>query len=450
MPLSRRMLLKSAATCMIGGLSSGIAPFGIRPCLSAASAGYRAVVCINLEGGNDGINMFMPNDDARYAEYAHARGQLAVERYSLIPVQTRLSRDSFAFHPSMLGMSSLFTQNRLAVLANVGTLSGPTTKNQYRDKSTPLPEFLFSHNAQRNQWQSPTRSRFINDQLGWGGLMADSLQGLNASSQYPAAVSMAGMSTYCTGRVTHAADVVPYNLSGLKGFGQSDFDQRRLAAIKKLLEVKYDQSLLSSYSKYSNGAFDEIAVYKDVVDAMPALKTTFPNTRLGLQLHQVARMLQARWLLGLNRQIFYVSQQGFDTHSQQLYKQVSLLEELDEAMIAFYKATEELGVESDVLSFTISDFGRTVKPANGGSDHAWGNHHIVMGGSVKGGEVYGKVPSLALGGADDASTKGRLIPTTAVDQYAATIAAWMGVSDADILAMFPNLRNFDTQRLGFI
>lgn len=422
----------------------------MQPSHAGMSSAYRAVVCINLEGGNDGINMFIPNDDARYAEYANARGELALARNSLIPVQTTRTRESFAFHPNMPKLASLFSRYKLAVLSNVGTLHMPTTPRQYKNKSINIPDSLYAHNAQQNQWQSPNTQIINRVGFGWGGLMADSLQGLNNAALYPATVSLAGINSYCTGSMTRAASVNPQNLSGLKGFRQSDFDHRRLQAIKKLLKVDRDLSLVAASSNGASRMMDEISIYEEVVESMPALSTTFPDTNIGRQLREVARMLQARWLLRLNRQIFYVSFGSFDTHTSQLQRHTALLAELDEAMSAFYRATEELSVDSQVLSFTMSDFGRTLQPANDGSDHAWGNHQIIMGGSVNGGDVYGKLPSYILGGADDASVKGRLIPTTSVDQYAATIAEWMGVNHSDINAMLPNLANFDRQRLGFV
>lgn len=449
MSISRRNFLKSSITCLAGGLSSGLLRVG-ETSSYAYSADYKSVVCINLEGGNDGVNMFIPNDDARYIEYAQAREELALARNNLIPVQSSKLHEPFSFHMSMPNIASLFSRKKLAILANVGTLTTPATSKQFRESANELPEYLFAHNAQQNQWQSPGTTHTSNVSSGWGGGMADALQSLNSGALYPTAVSLAGVNRYCMGIKTKPASVNPYLLSGLSGFREREFDYRRLQAMRDLRNADNNISLIAEASEATRRVIDESSVFKKYINSMPSLRTSFPNTKLGMQLHQVARIIQARWILGLNRQIFYVSLQGFDTHTNQLQTHARLLSEVDAAMSAFYRATEELNVESNVLSFTMSDFGRTVKPANGGSDHAWGNHQIIMGGSVNGGEVYGKLPSLVIGGVDDVGMKGRLIPTTSVEQYAATIAGWMGVSQPDINILFPNLVNFETQHLGFV
>jgi len=220
--------------------------------------------------------------------------------------------------------------------------------------------------------------------------------------------------------------------------------------MQQIIDTLSGHALVDSAASGSRRMLDEITVLNNALNVLPSLQTVFPDTSIGKQFRQVARMIQARDSLGLSRQIFFVSLSGFDTHADQLASQAGLLARLDAAMASFYQATEELAVASQVTSFTLSEFGRTLLPANSGSDHGWGNHHFIMGGAVNGGDVYGEFPSLVLSGSDDASDKGRLIPTTSVDQYAATIANWLGVGTQDLADLFPNLINFPNPLLRFI
>lgn len=450
MPISRRQFLNSVAVATLGGMSSGLLRVGA-PLAFAATNDYRAAVCINLAGGNDGSNLFVATDDARYQAYANARAALALAPGELRPVATRANGARYGFHPQLPELATLFAQNRVAVLANVGTLRRPITREQFRAKSVALPQHLFSHSDQQDQWQSMGAGRTSQDTTGWGGLIADALRGSNTAAQYPSVATFAGPTLFCEGRLTRPVAIEPGNLTGLKGFnGAVDISINRRRGMEQLLEVDLGQPLVAAASAGARRAIDEAETLSNALAGLPPLQTGFPATEIGQQLHQAAKMIQARALLGLSRHVFFASLDGFDTHAGQLQRQAALFAELDAAMTAFYQATEELGVASQVLTFTMSDFGRTLKPANGGSDHGWGSHHLVMGGSVLGGEVYGTFPSLTLGGADDADARGRFIPTTSVDQYAATIAAWIGVSGADIAKIFPNLGDFPTLRLGFV
>lgn len=450
MSMSRRRFLKSTTAAMVGAMSSGLLRVG-SPLALAATSDYRAAVCINLAGGNDGSNLFVANDDARYRDYAAARGALALPRGELRAVIARSGGARYGFHPELFGLSALFAQNKLAVLANVGTLQQSVTREQVQARSAALPKHLFSHSDQQNQWQSTRASRTSRDTTGWGGLTADALRAANASAQYPSVATLAGSTRFCEGDITRPVAVEPGNLAGLRGVNsRGDYNIDRRRSMQQLLDADLDHALIATASAGTRRTFNEIETLNSAFAYLPPLATTFPGTSIGQQFAQIAKMIQARALLGLSRQIFYVSLGSFDTHAGQLQRQAALFGELDAAMTAFYRATEELGVASQVLSFTMSDFGRTLKPSNGGSDHAWGSHHLIMGGSVLGGDVYGTFPSSVLGGPDDADERGRFIPTTSVDQYAATIAAWLGVSNADIAGIFPNLANFQTRRLGFV
>jgi uncharacterized protein (DUF1501 family) len=450
MSMSRRQFLNSVSAATFGTISTSLLGVGARSA-AAADIDYRAAVCVNLLGGNDGGNLIVANDAVRYEEYARARGSLALPRDMLWPVVTRANNVGYGFHPQLQGLSTLFSENKLAVLANVGTLQRPVSRDQYRTNPAGLPSQLFSHSGQQTQWQSAQSSHVSRNPSGWGGLIADFLEELNASAQYPSVTTLAGSALFCEGRILYPAAIQPGIIGGLRGFNDRvAISVNRMRGMRGLLDVDLEHALVAAASGGSQRMFDETAVLSAALVNMPSLQTTFPATSIGRQFAEIAKMIQARALLGLRRQIFYVALGSFDTHADQLQRQAALLGELDAAMTAFYRATEELGVASQVLSFTMSEFGRTLKPANGGSDHAWGSHHMIMGGAVRGGEVYGTFPRLVLGGADDADERGRLIPTTSVDQYAATIAAWMGVSGTNMAKIFPNLANFQSPFLNFV
>lgn len=448
MPMSRRLFMKSGLAALIGAQSPGLLRMAIP--FAHAAGDYRAAVCVFLGGGNDGCNCFVPMDSSGYQQYANARGELALAEDSLLPVSTRSGGLSFGFHANLPGMRDLFSQGKLAVLANVGRLDTPITREQYLSKTAAIPPNLFAHSDQVRQWQSAQASHLNSGMPGWGGQMADALLATNSTAIYPSVTSMAGTQLYCEGEVTFPSSVNPEVLDGLKGFSTSTTSQLRMDGMRQLIDSLSGRVMVDAAAGSSRRMMDEVDVLNSTLASYPALQTVFPTTSIGNQFKRVAEMIQARDGFGMGRQIFFVSLSGFDTHSEQLTNQAALLAELDAAMAAFYLATQQLGMAEQVLTFTLSEFGRTMLPANGGSDHGWGNHQFIMGGGVQGGDYYGTMPSLALGGPDDASDKGRLIPTTSTDQYAATIAAWLGVSDTDIQNIFPRLAGFQTQRLAFV
>jgi len=434
---------------MFGTLSSAMGRLSIANAFPQSGTDYRAAVCIFLLGGNDGNNMIIPNDDARYNAYAAARKGLAIGRGAILPVQTRTGKQ-YAFHPQIPGLRDLFSNNKLAVLANVGTLRQPLTRPEYLAGTGARPNSLFSHIDQQTQWQSFQVDGYGRAAVGWGGQMADALQTFNTGATYPGMVTAAGSNVYCQGFQTHPAAANPGNQNGLSGFNASNTSLVMQQAMQQLLGADGDASLLRKASVDSENMLREIQVQAAALAGVPNLTTTFPATDLGRQLSMVAKMIQARESFGLNRQLFFVALNGFDTHSEQLTIQSDLLSQLSSAMAAFYQATVEIGVASQVTSFTLSDFGRTMAPADTGSDHGWGNHQLIMGGAVNGGDVYGRFPNLILGGEDDIGANGRWIPTTSVEQYGATIAAWLGVGSGDMPSIFPNIANFSTPNLGFL
>jgi uncharacterized protein (DUF1501 family) len=410
-----------------------------------AATDYRALVCIFLFGGNDANNMVIPYDD--YASYAKVRGTaLNIPKASLLQVGAPSQKAAFGLHPNLAELQALYDAGHLAVLANVGTLAAPISRTQYL-AGAPVPNSLFSHADQQSQWQSGVpRTDDVRANTGWGGRLADATASLNAVS-FPMIVSVAGVPLFTTG-VT-ARPLVPG--SGLSGFSTSAVSQARYAALRSILAADGSAALVGAANTITSTAIDNVAALNTALAQASALTTVFPATSLGGQLKKIAQVIASRAALKVSRQIFFVSLGGFDTHTDQIATHVSLYRQVSQAMSAFYAATVELGVASNVTSFTLSDFGRTFLPdSGGGTDHAWGSHHFVMGGAVRGGDFYGTFPNLALSGPDDASNEGRWIPTTSVDQYGATLAQWYGVAAGDLPTVFPYLGRFGTNNLGFL
>lgn len=449
MPRTRRQFLRDAG-CGLGA-AAFLSTFDRFSRLEAAvtasngAADYKALVCIFLYGGNDGNNVVIPYDD--YASYAAVRGTaLNIPKDSLLKVNAPSQKAAFGLHPSLVEFQQLYGDGRLAVLANVGTLAAPITRGGYLAGAA-RPDSLFSHADQQNAWQSSVA--YANDttaRTGWGGRLADSTVSLNTGT-FPMVVSVSGVPLFATG--VSARPLVPG--SGLAGFSSSAVSQARYSSLMRILRADNSTALVGAANSITGTGIDNVATLNSALGQIQPLKTTFPNTTLGAQLLEIAQVIASRDLLKLNRQIFFASLGGFDTHTAELSTQVTLLAEVSQAMAAFYNATVELGVAAQVTSFTLSDFGRTFLPASGGgTDHAWGNHHFILGGSVKGGDFYGTFPNLALNGPDDASQEGRWVPTTSVDQYGATLAQWYGVAPQDLPAVFPYIGRFATNNLGFL
>lgn len=447
-PHTRRDFLRlaccSAATAsLVGGLSK----FGLVSALAQGTSDYKALVCIFLFGGNDSNNLVVPIGSG-YSAYQSIRANLAIPQASLLPLQIG-GQANYAFHPSMPELQGLFNNSKtVAVLANVGTLVQPTTRNQYQTYKN-LPENLFSHADQQDQWQTTQLSGLAN--AGWAGKVADRVQPTyNSAALFPPVLSVAGSPIFCTGDTTRPFTMSPGSTPGVNGFDSSAAGQARLVATQQLLTLDSGISLVQAASAVTNQSMQQGALLANALKSAPAIQTVFPaNNGLASQLKQVAQVIATRSVLSVGRQIFFCSLGGFDTHSDQMGTQAALLKQLSQAMGAFYSATQELGVANSVTTFTLSEFSRTLQPgSNNGTDHAWGGHQVIMGGAVKGNNVYGTFPTHALGGPDDTGNNGRWIPTTSVDQYAGTLAKWFGVAPSDMANIFPNLANFSSQDVG--
>lgn len=453
--LSRRQFLSSCGKLAVGG-ASFLATMNHFELASAALAqssnpptDYRALVCIFLLGGNDAFNMIMPRSNAAYQDYATARQSLAVPQQDILPITPLTAQNAeYGFHPAMTEVQDLFGIGKLGVIANVGPLLAPTSKSQFQNNSVPIPPQLFSHNDQQRHWQTSRPDSNLRN--GWTGRVADLLSSVNPSNGVSLNISLSGSNVLQTG-----VNTIPYNVnsSGVNRFTGLDTrnsrNQRRLDAYNLLLNRQHNHIFAQEFANVQRRAQDNATQLADALDQLTPLQTVFPTSRVGRQLEMVARLIAIRGTTGARRQVFYVGMGGWDTHGEQEQRHPALLSDLSASLKAFYDATVELNIQDNVTTFTKSDFGRTLTSNGDGSDHGWGSHALVMGGCARGQDIYGTMPSLIVGGPDD-TRGGRLIPTTSVDEYGATLASWFGVDNNDLDTIFPNLNRFSTRNMGFM
>ncbi|WP_363800163.1 DUF1501 domain-containing protein [Lysobacter firmicutimachus] len=461
--MDRRTFLGQSLLAAAGGAAAYAVPSGLSRLGAAVHRygpgrfdDYKALVMVFLNGGNDGFNTVVPLEGAHYERYAAARATLALPASALLPLQpwpgggasdgARYGLQSALSDDDALGttgLQRLFGNGAAAVLGNVGTLIRPTDKDAYLGNRVPLPPQLFSHFDQAQYWQISRNDD--SRRLGWGGRIADLMTPLDSGAAVPMLISINAAATWA-----RAAELDQYVLHQTGPMPMNPTDAEVRQAMQELVAPDLQAHAMErSYAGSYRRARD---VGQSVAEALASVappSTPFPATGLGGALRMVAHAIAARNALGHRRQIYSVSLGGFDTHDDQLLEHPLLLSTLSQAMTAFYDATVELGIDRGVTAFTASDFGRTLSSNGDGSDHGWGSHHFVVGGAVRGGRYYGRMPDLSVDGPDDGG-QGRIIPTTSVDQYAATLARWFGVEEGDLDAILPNLRNFPTRDLGFL
>jgi uncharacterized protein (DUF1501 family) len=449
MAINRRSFIRYTSLAAAGSLV-GLRPFGALNALAqtaAPASDYKALVCIFLYGGNDANNMLVPFDADRYGNYASLRGPLALPQGQLLQLA---SLPNFGLHGSMPELRQLVDSGAAALIANVGTLVQPTTRDDVAVQRN-LPSNLFSHADQQLQWQNAARTAATS--TGWAGRMSDLLgSSFNSSATIPMITSVAGDTLFCDGQSSTPLAVSPGNLAGVScGEGPLECPARQALA-QSFLTFDSGLSLVQADNAITQDAYRYAGILTHALSSTSPLATVFPtNNPLATQLQQIAQLMQVRTSFGTNRQIFFASIGNFDTHADQFRQQSLLLSQTSSAISAFYRATQELGIANQVTSFTMSDFSRALQPnSNTGSDHGWGGHHIVLGGAVRGAKLYGTYPTLALGGPDDSGANGRWIPSTGSVQYAATLASWFGVSASQLASIFPSLGAFASANLGFV
>jgi uncharacterized protein (DUF1501 family) len=487
--ITRREFIRRAACAAVGTAAMTAAIRDLRFMNAAVAQSnvtdYKALVCVFLAGGNDSNNMIIPTVTSEYNNYAGIRtAVLAIPSANLLALKNAdgttdysdAAGHKFGLHPACPELSTLFTEQKLAVLFNAGTLVYPMTKAQYFavPSVVPKPPQLFSHADQVTQWQTS-----LPDQqplTGWGGRCADLMNSANTNNSVSLSVSIAGANTFEIGNAVSQYAVSTSGAIALQGVSGA-----RLAALTNILGLPYPNMQASAYAGIAGHSINTGSLLNSAIVSTAATNywnTNFPsavivpnggtvnNSTLSSQLKMVARLIEAGVRatasggFGMKRQIFFCQVGGYDLHSGQtgttaqpnnvlIGAHSNLLAELSQSLNAFQRGMEQLGLSQNVTAFTASDFGRTF-PSNGqGSDHGWGSHHLILGGAVKGGKTYGTFPTLAVNGPDDTST-GRWIPTTAIDQYFATLASWFGVDSGNLATVFPNIGRFATPNLGFL
>jgi uncharacterized protein (DUF1501 family) len=457
---SRRAFLRRSGQLALTGtalpFALNLAAMGEAAAFNATD--YKALVCVFLNGGNDYANTVVTYDTDSYSKYLAVRGggtggeSIALPRDSLAatllnPTMALPNGRQYALHPVMTRMANLFNTGKAAVQLNVGPLLVPLTRTQYSQQPMLRPPQLFSHNDQQSVWQtsSPEGST-----KGWGGHMGDLALSSNGNSLFTC-ISVSGNAVFLSGDQALSYQVNSGGAQAIRPVTDANVygSTAVKAAITQLVRQQRAQVLENEYNRVTVRSIDsQVQIANTIADGTAKITTTmFANDNLSSQMRTVARLIGGRNISGAKRQVFFVSMGGFDLHDNLIAGQAGLMTRLSDAMTSFYEATVELGVADKVTAFTASDFGRTLSSNGDGSDHGWGGHHFMVGGAVKGKAFYGSAPPVSVTNTTAPEDQwhvgqGRLLPSTSVDQYAATLARWFGVSDTEMPGILPNLSNF--------
>jgi uncharacterized protein (DUF1501 family) len=470
---TRRQFLRTASFASMAGISAS--PFLLELNSLAAMAqstgttDYKALVCVFLQGGNDGHGTVIATDPDSFSAFTQARQGapgLAYPQSELLPITLRTPQTgrTFALNPALTGVQNLFNAGRAAIVANTGTLVVPATKAQVQANSVPLPDSLFSHFDQTAAWQAIASNGGSSEHVGWGGSVADLIESMNMNSNSMfTCISTAGIALFLSGQTSFQLNVTPAGPIPISGLANAPFgNPAGTTALSSILSADETNLFAKEYEVVVQRSIEAQATLKTAM--LPAGPGGVPNPAQYLDpmtnklvdnpfaasMQTVARIIGGRGSLGVTRQIFYVQLGSFDTHDGQAVQHARLLTQLGQALEYFDGLMTTFGLNDSVTTFTASDFGRTLTSNSDGTDHGWGSHHFVVGGAVKGQDMYGQYPVVGANQANDVGA-GRLIPTTSVDQYAGSLARWFGLSDGQVRTVFPNFGNFGSSPyLGFL
>ncbi len=436
---------------------------------NSGGSDYRALVCVYLQGGNDGHGTVIATDADSYAAFTQARSGapgLAYPLSALLPItlQTPQSGRTFALNPSLTGVQNLFNAGRAAIVANTGTLVTPATKTQIDANSVALPDSLFSHFDQTAAWQAIASNLGSGEHIGWGGAVADAIEAMNMNSNSMfTCISTSGNALFLAGQTSFQLNVTSAGPIPIYGLANPTFGSPAASdALNSVLTAEETNLFAQEYEVILNRSMQAQSMLASAMapagvggvanppQYLDPVSSKLMDNPLAASMQTVARIIAGRASLGVTRQIFYVQLGSFDTHNNQAQIHAQLLTQLGAAFEYFDGLMVGMGLSNQVTSFTISDFGRTLTCNSNGTDHGWGSHHFVVGGAVQGQNMYGQYPVVGVDQANDLGA-GRLIPTTAVEQYAGTLASWFGLSDGQIRTVFPNFGNFGSNPyMGFM
>lgn len=450
----RRKFLRTGVRTLCGaGLALGTSPWHTLAHAAlndgANFQDYRALVCVYLEGGMDGFSMLIPVDNAEYNEYQTSRQHLSIDHGSLIGLSAANSNNPVCgIHPDLAPLKPLYDQGQLAFLANVGTLIEPTTRELYENRAVRLPAQLFSHSDQETQWQQLQGQ--TSGTVGWGALAAQQLAAAQ-DRDYLTSITLSGANYWQSGDGQRPFSMRSSGLVQYHGMDDgSEWQRPRVESFQRVSKLGYSHLFMDAYADLQQRAGNITSELGQVLEEQPALGTTPPpDNELAAKLEMVAKLIATQQVLGMKRQIFYVSMDGWDVHDAQQKEQPRLFSQLAQSMSYFQSAMNELGMTDKVTTFTASDFGRSLTSNGDGTDHGWGNHHMIMGGAVNGSDIYGNMPRMSVDG-PDAVRNGRIVPTLSASQYAATLLRWAGLDETGLNQTLPDLANFNQHDLGFL